>query len=291
MAALAGAKSSVLGLLHRHPLEIRMRHHVLVLLSVALVTGLAAGEGDAPAPAPKKSLGYSDTPIIPNQKWHVHDGERPQPRVVTPGTASTQELPGKPPSDAIVLFDGTSTDKWSGKWKIENGAMIAGGGDNTTKDEFGDMQLHLEWSAPEPAKGSSQGRANSGLFLMGRYELQILDCFENQTYPDGQAAAIYGQWPPLVNACRPPGQWQTYDVVWVGPRFDAAGKFEAPATITVMHNGVFVHNRLTLNGPTPHRAVAAYQAHPPKGPLKLQDHGNPVRFRNIWVRPLKGYDE
>jgi hypothetical protein len=259
----------------------------LVAVLSALSTGsvLNAEEGG------KKHLGYQDTPIIPGTKWHVHDGERPQPKVVTPGTFSSQDAPGKPPSDAIVLFDGTeaSAAKWKKPWKIEDGAMIAGGGDNETVQEFGDIQLHLEWSEPTPPKGDGQGRGNSGCFLMGRYELQVLDCFENQTYPDGQTGSIYGQTPPLVNACRKPGEWQTYDVMWTAPRF-ADNKLESPAFITVLHNGVLVQNHTQLIGNTPHKQVGTYQPHG-NGPLKLQDHGNPVRYRNIWVRELKPIDQ
>jgi len=249
--------------------------------------------------APERpKLGYDDTPIIPGTKYHVHDGNRPQPRVVAPGTASTQERAGRPPSDAVLLFDGTSLDKWSAmdgspaKWKLESGYMEVAprAGNIRTKEQFGDCQLHLEWAAPAEVKGHSQGRGNSGVFLMGRYEIQVLDCYENPTYPDGATAAIYGQYPPLVNACRKPGEWQTYDIVWLGPRFEGE-ELIRPAIVTVFHNGIVVHHATELLGTTGHRRLPSYKPHPPFGPLVLQDHGDPVRYRNIWYRPLKGYDE
>lgn len=244
-----------------------------------------------------RNLGYDDTPMIPGTQWRVHDGTRPQPRVIDAGTASTLESPGRPPSDAILLFDGRDTSKWTGRdgrfsWKVENGYMevAPGAGDVQTTEEFGDCQLHLEWAAPEVVKGESQGRGNSGVFLMGRYEIQVLDCFDNPTYPDGTTAAIYGQYPPLVNACRRPGEWQTYDILWLAPRFNG-DQVIRPACVTVLHNGVVVHHHVELLGGTSHRQIPPYTPHPPTGPLRLQDHGDLVRFRNIWYRPLKGYDE
>jgi hypothetical protein len=244
------------------------------------------------------SIGYDDTPIIPGTNYHVHDGERLQPRVVAPGTASTQDSAGKPPADAVILFDGTDLAGWKdrngapARWKVENGYMevAPGTGDIRTRAEFGDCQLHVEWAAPIVVSGDGQGRGNSGVFLMGLYEVQVLDCYDNQTYADGTTAALYGQYPPLVNACRKPGEWQTYDVIWTAPRFDG-DKLTSPAVITVLHNGLVVHNHTTLQGPTQHRQTAAYQPQPSVGPLLLQDHGNLVRFRNIWYRPLLGYDQ
>lgn len=266
----------------------------LQVVSLALILAVfAVAHGQEP-----KSLGYSDTPMLPGGKWHVHDGARPQPTVVTPGTFSTQETPGAPPSDAMVLFDGRDLSKWQNEksqpaaWKIESGAMVvaAGAGGIQTKESFGDCQLHVEWSAPSPPKGEGQDRGNSGVFLMSRYEIQVLDSFHAQTYPDGQAAAIYGQFPPLVNAARRPGEWQTYDIVFTAPRFNGQA-VAAPATVTVFHNGIVVHNHTALIGSTVHRALGKYEVHPAKAPLMLQDHAHPVRYRNIWIRPLKAYDE
>ncbi len=241
------------------------------------------------------SLGYSDTPKLPDSKWRVHDGTRPQPRVVVPGTASTPQLPGKPPGDAVVLFDGTDLSQWTGRdgkasWKIENGFMeVNGTGDIQTRKHFGDCQLHIEWATPTRIEGQSQGRGNSGVFLFGRYEIQVLDSHDNPSYPDGQAAAIYGQKPPLVNSSRPPGSWQVYDIIFQAPRFDGKTLVQK-ARVTVIHNGVVVHHAQEFIGSTAHQRVAEYTPHEPRGPIKLQDHQNPVRFRNIWVRKLTPYD-
>jgi Domain of Unknown Function (DUF1080) len=226
-------------------------------------------------------------------KWPIHSTDRPQPPVVRVGPAPA---PVPPPSDAIVLFDGTSLAKWRtadaaggpAKWKVENGAMevVAGTGSIRTDQAFGSVQLHIEWRTPTPPKGEGQERGNSGVFLMGRYEVQVLDSYGNVTYPDGQAGALYGEYPPLVNASRPPGEWQTYDIVFHAPKFDAGGKVLAPARMTVFHNGVLVQDNTVLTGPTAHSARVPYEAHPAKLPLSLQDHGDPVRYRNIWVREL-----
>lgn len=238
----------------------------------------------------KKPIGYQDTPIIPGTKWHVHDGERPQPPIVTPG-----EKLGDAPSDATVLFDGKDLSKWrkadgtDALWKVENGyAEVAPkSGDIFTRDEFGpDVQLHLEFATPPP-EGDGQHRGNSGVFFFGKYEIQILDSYNNPTYPDGQATGIYGFMPPQVNASRPPGQWQTYDILFEGPRFSAEGKLTKAAVVTVLHNGVATQNRTVLIGETPHKRVGTYKAHAEKGPIKLQDHNNPMRFRNIWIRNLR----
>ena len=248
--------------------------------------------------AEQKKPGYDDTPFLPDGKYRVHDCSRPQPRIVAPGTESTQEKAGRPPADAVVLFDGTSLEGWASmdgspaKWKLEGGCMEVAPktGNIKSKAEFGDCQLHVEWAAPTLVKGESQGRGNSGVFLMGRYEIQVLDCYDNPTYPDGTTAAIYGEFPPLVNPCRKPGEWQTYDIVWLGPRFDG-DKLVRPAHVTVFQNGLVVHHCTELIGRTTHRQLAPYVPHPLAGPLVLQDHGDLVRFRNIWFRPLKGYDE
>jgi hypothetical protein len=231
----------------------------------------------------------------------VHEtdpAKQPQPVVVAPGTESTPDVPGKAPSDAIVLFDG-SAESFAGwtdvkgnptKWKLVDGTLesVKKAGYIQTKHKFGSCQLHIEWAAPNPPKGNGQKRGNSGLFLQGIYEIQILDCYENKTYPDGQAGALYGRSKPLVNACRKPGVWQSYDVVFHRPIFKD-GKVVRRATFTVLHNGVLVQDHVVLSGGTDWRgvhAVSDYSPHADKLPLKLQDHGNPVHFRNIWIREL-----
>jgi len=226
-------------------------------------------------------LGYTNTPMLPGLPFHVHDPARPRPPAVTPGTQ------GSAPSDAIVLFDGKYLSHWTGKWKVENGyfEVVPKAGDLVSKEKFGDVQLHIEWASPAQVKGNSQGRGNSGVFLQGRYEVQVLDSFENPTYADGQASAIYGQWPPLVNAARKPGEWQAYDIVFEAPRFEGE-KLVKPAYLTVFHNGVLVQNHREVMGPTMHRELAKYVPQPAEDSLKLQDHGNPVRYRNIWVRRI-----
>lgn len=243
-------------------------------------------------------IGYQDTPLVPGTNWHVHDGERPQPRVVKP-TDLGQLAPVAPPSDAIVLFDGSSLDEWASdkddgpaRWSIEGDAMrvVPGTGGIHSKKKFGDMQLHIEWASPEEVKGSSQGRGNSGVFLMQRYEIQVLDCYQNPTYPDGTTGAIYGQYPPLVNACTAPGEWNVYDILWQAPVF-AGEELVSPACVTVLQNGVVLHNHTELMGPTRHKSAPAYEPHEATGGIGLQDHGDLVRFRNIWVREIKDYDE
>ncbi len=204
-----------------------------------------------------------------------------KPPIVDPG-----ESDAAPPSDAVVLFDGSDLSKWNNgeNWEVTDGVAVIGSGTITTVDEFGDCQLHIEWSAPEPPTGQGQGRGNSGVFMMGRYEVQLLDSYDNETYFDGQAGAIYKQTPPAVNAMRPPGEWNTYDIFWTAPRFDDQGELESPAYITVVHNGVLILNHFELQGDTPYNRPPRYTAHASKGPISLQDHGDPVRFRNIWVR-------
>jgi hypothetical protein len=202
-----------------------------------------------------------------------------------------------PPSDAIVLFDGKSLSKWQSsdsthgpaKWTVADGYMeiAPGTGGIETRAAFGDCQLHIEWRAPTPAKGEGQERGNSGVFLMGMYEVQVLDSYNNITYADGQAAAVYGQYPPLVNASRPPGEWQSYDIVWHRPHFDSQGRLTSAARITVFFNGLLAQDNVILTGPTAHQHRPPYHAHPDALPLGLQDHGNPVRFRNIWIRNLE----
>lgn len=228
-------------------------------------------------------------------RWKIHDPNRPVPPVIDPGTPSTPEVPGRPPSDAVVLFDGKDLSQWQhndgspAKWKVENGYMevVPKAGYVYTRQSFGDCQLHVEFREPVPPKGESQERGNSGVFLMGLYEIQVLDSYENKTYADGQAAAVYGQYPPQVNASRPPGQWQTYDIIFHGPRFDPAGKLLRPARVTVLHNGVLAQDNVEPTGPTAHQHRPPYKPGPDKLPLALQDHGNPTRFRNIWIRELQ----
>ena len=205
-----------------------------------------------------------------------------EPAVIDPGP------PGGVPSDAVVLFDGKDMSKWNNAeaWKVCDGYVESGPGAPASKDVFGDCQLHIEWASASEVKGSGQGRSNSGVFLMGTYEVQVLDSYDNKTYFDGQCGAIYKQHPPLVNACRKPGEWQTYDIIWKCPQFDAEGKLVSPAFITVLQNGVVIQNHFQLEGDTPFNRAPEYKPHPDKGPISLQYHGNPVRFRNIWVREL-----
>jgi len=208
-------------------------------------------------------------------KWQIHDRDRPTPTVVTPGTSSSQDSPGGAPSDAIVLFDGKDLSLWAqkdgsaAKWKVENGyfEVVPKTGELHTKDAFGDCQLHVEFAEPNPPKGEDQDRGNSGVFLMGLYEIQVLDSYQSKTYADGQAAAVYGQYPPLINASRLSGQWQTYDIIWHGPRFDADGKLTRRAHVTVLHNGVLVQDNVELTGPTGHHVRPPYAAGPEKLPL------------------------
>ncbi|OYP29986.1 DUF1080 domain-containing protein [Rhodopirellula sp. MGV] len=204
-----------------------------------------------------------------------------QPPVVEPGPTAAS-----PPSDAVVLFGGEDLSAWNGaeNWTVEDGAMVAGKGTLVTKEKFGDCQVHIEWSAPNPPKGRGQGRGNSGLFFNDRYEIQILDSYQNDTYYDGQAGAIYKQTPPMANAMRAPGEWNTYDVIWTAPRFEDDGSLKSPAYITAIHNGVVLLNHFELKGDTPYNRPPEYNKHPVKGSIRLQDHNNPVRFRNIWVR-------
>lgn len=231
-------------------------------------------------------------------RWMVHDENRPAPPVITPGTCGNQDAPARPPSDALMLFDGKDLSNWTdekgrpSKWIVRDGYMesVKGAGYIRTKPQFGSCQLHVEFATPSVVTGSGQGRGNSGVFLQGAYEVQVLDSYENKTYPDGQCGALYGRAVPLVNACCKPGQWQTYDVVYHRPYFDSAGKLTRKAIFTVFQNGVLIQDHVELQGGTnwvgPH-VVTDYVAHADKGPLMLQDHSNPVRFRNIWIRELR----
>jgi len=251
------------------------RLHVVLLVAASVLLGLGAAVQDKPS-----------------AEWQIHDMNRPMAPVITPGPAGR---PVPPPSDAVVLFNAKDLSNWTdlkgqpARWKVEKGIMevVPKTGDIRTVQGFGDCQLHVEWMEPSPAKGEGQDRGNSGVFLMGLYEVQVLDCYNSKTYADGQTAAIYGQYPPLVNACRPPGEWQTYDIVFHRPRFDKDGKLLDPARMTVFHNGVLVHWCAVLTGPTAHHARPPYKMHADRLSVALQDHGSPVRFRNIWIRNLE----
>jgi hypothetical protein len=276
------------------------------LIFIALASSLAAQQ---PAAAPAKPAhqelagddisGYTDTPQIPGQKWKVHDAARPRPPKVTPGLPLLNEAP---PSDAIVLFDGKDLSQWvtrgrggvvqEPKWKVENGSLeiVPRTGRLLTKEKFGDCQLHVEWQIPKEATGTGQGRGNSGIELMSRYEIQVLESNENLTYADGGAGAIYGVWPPLANPARPQGEWNVYDIFFEAPHFDG-DKVVKPAYITVLFNGVLVQNHKAYLGTTVWRAVGKYRPHGAEEPLSLQDHNQPVRYRNIWIRKLASTDE
>jgi hypothetical protein len=212
-----------------------------------------------------------------------------EPTIVTPGTTNAD-----PPSDAIVLFNGKDLSQWRGadgsaaKWNVRDGyvEVAAGAGEIATTQHFGDVQLHIEWATPAVLKGEGQERGNSGVFLMGRYEVQVLDSYENKTYYHGQAGSIYKQYAPLVNASRKPGEWQAYDILFRAPRFDDQGKVTERARVTVLHNGVLIQNNVEIYGITYNDRPAIYIAHAPQESLRLQDHGNPVRYRNIWIRRL-----
>lgn len=248
--------------------------------TVVAIALLALAAGCTPAPAttsPQEEGRPEDTEV-----WD------PEPAIVTPGEV------GSAPSDAVVLFDGTDLSAWSdtdgdaADWSVANGAMTVGGGagDIQTREGFGDIQLHIEWRSPAEVVGVGQGRGNSGIYLMGLYELQVLDSYENRTYANGQAGSIYKQHMPLVNASRPPGAWQSYDVVFTAPRFGPEGELESAAFVTVLHNGVLVLDHAKLEGPTLWIGESSYEAHPDRLPILLQDHGNPVSYRNVWVREL-----
>ncbi len=239
---------------------------------------------------------YGDPPDS-THPWAIHDMNRPQPARVEAGSFSSQDKPGTPPSDAIILFGGAAADieKWQAdkqpaeptKWEVKDSVLqcVPGSGYVRSKEEFSDCQLHIEWSAPSKVEGNSQGRGNSGVFLMGQVEVQVLDNYNNPTYPDGSASSIYGINPPLANPLRAPGEWQTYDIIFRRPIFKD-GKELDPGYITVFVNGVLTQDHTPLEGGGGHMKRSSPRAFPEKGPLKLQDHGNPVRYRNIWYRPL-----
>lgn len=274
------------------------------LFLVAAIPGDAAPQA-RPSAKGKVSEGYTDTAFLPGGKWRIHGLNRPHPRIITPGTESTPDKPGRPPSDAIVLFDGKDLSQWvtrgkrqdAGKvfdpqWVVENGyiEVVPGTGDLVSKEKFGDCQIHVEWATPTQIERNSQGRGNSGVLMMQRYEIQVLDSYENVTYADGQAASIYGQYPPLVNASRKPGEWQSFDIIFEAPRFEG-DKLVKPAYVTVFHNGVLMHHRKAMLGPMRHKVETSYEAHEAEAPLMLQSHATRTHYRNIWVRRLTGYDE
>jgi len=258
-----------------------MKMHPWLLGAVALVAGTRA--------APAEGFGEKPgNPRLPGVPYVVHDGTRPQPPVVVPAGAVMM----RPPSDARVLFDGTSTAAWTNggqpaAWPIVEGSLVAAKpGNLRSKESFGAIQLHLEWRLPAGRKVDGQHGGNSGVFLMGLYEVQILQSHDNKTYPDGQATALYGQLPPLANATLPQGEWQSYDIAFEPPGYEGE-KIVKPAKVTVLHNGIVTQHGELFLGPTQYRKLAAYPAkHPETGPVELQYHGDPVEFRNIWVRPL-----
>lgn len=257
-----------------------------VALSFVLVVAFCATLSGQNSP-----IGYDDTPLQPDGRWKVHDLKRPRPPVVTPGPMMT----APPPSDAVVLLgpDGNmskwqATDGAAVGWPVSAGVLQSSKGFIQTTVEYSDVQLHVEFATPSEVKGNSQGRGNSGVFLAGVFEIQVLDSFDNVSYADGQAAALYGQHPPLVNASRGPGEWQAYDIFFTAPKFSPQGELVSPARATVVHNGVVVQNAQTFWGPTAHRRIDKYVPSNARGPIRLQDHSNPVRFRNIWLRELKG---
>lgn len=258
--------------------------------SAMLACNGAASSGDA-ADSSRVMMAASAVPDAIIDGWPQHSRERPAPPVQDPGPF----VASPPPADAVVLFDGTSLDAWmmtdstAAQWRVSGDAfeVVPGTGTLRTRAAFGDVQMHIEWMAPDPPVGEDQNRGNSGVFFGGgRYEVQILDSYNNATYPDGQAAALYGQYPPRVNASRKPGEWQSYDITYTRPRF-ADGKLVSPATLTVLHNGVLVHDAQALLGPTANQARVPYEVHEDRLPIQLQDHSHPVRFRNVWVKDLE----
>ena len=269
-----------------------LRPRTLAYLATSILSAVSLLAADA------EKLGYTTTPMIPGTKWHVHDGDRPQPHIVTPGDSFSHNAPS--PSDATVLFNGKDLSGFQvgnggpATWKVENGYMeaVKGSGSIRTKGRFADFQLHVEFATPTVVDGKGQGRGNSGILMNGIYEVQVLDSYGNKTYPDGQAGALYGQTPPLANASKGPGQWQSYDIVFESPRWDPEGKLVKKANVTVIHNGVLLHHKRELIGHTPHQAVGNYnKPHDPEMFIELQDHNNPIRYRNIWIRSIGDYDK
>lgn len=228
--------------------------------------------------------GYKDTPKLPWCEWVVHDADRPAPPKVTPGAGDTGKLP---PADATVLFDGADLSKWNNtNWSVKNGSLIADGDKSpSTKEKYGNFQLHLEWKSPKDFDGPWSNQGNNGVMLHGLYEIQIFDSFNEPLYPDGQCASVYGQTPPMVNVSRPPGEWQSFDIVFTAPEFKN-GELVSPAYVTVLHNGVLVHHKQKVYGATGHRVLPHYNNKITEGPIRLAGHGCPIEFRNIWIRPM-----
>jgi hypothetical protein len=254
----------------------------VVLAACPLAAGAEKGKGD-------EAPGYDDTPFLPNSPWRVHDRKRPQPVLVAPGSAGLCSQAATPPSDAVVLFNGKNLSQWEGgnEKGIENGCInIVKTGELRTKKHFGDCQLHVEWATPAKADGGNMQWGNSGVLFFGLYEVQIIESHDSHIYADGNAGTIYGQYPALVNPTRKPGEWQSFDIVFTAPRFDG-NKPARPAYLTVFYNGVLVQYHRAVLGTTAHRQLAAYSTPTSQGPIVLQQHGSAVRFRNIWVRPLK----
>ena len=274
-----------------------MKNKILVLAGLAVVNVLPLLAQTATAPAATKPAQHA---LEPAGKWFVHDEKRPQPKIVTPGAAFSQGAPA--PADAEIIFDGHGLAKWENikgepaDWRTQDDYVETKprGGGIRTKGKWADFQLHVEWAAPNPPHGTGQGRGNSGILINNMYEIQVLDSYQSPTYPDGQAGAVYGQSPPLVNASKPPGEWQTYDILFESPRWNDKGELVKKSVVTVLHNGVVVQNHYELVGGTdginpavPYRSASKYPTpHAPEVFIQLQDHSNPVRFRNLWIRSM-----
>jgi len=259
----------------------------VAMVAIAIV-GMSCPMAEA-AEKDARSPGYDDTPFLPNSPWRVHDRRRPQPPVVTPGSAGLSSRDATPPSDAVVLFDGKDLSQWNGgnEKGLEDGCInILKTGELTTKRKFRDCQLHVEWATPAKADGDNMNWGNSGVLFFGLYEVQIIESHDSHIYADGNAGAIYGQYPAMANASRRPGEWQSFDIVFAAPRFQG-DKLVRPAYFTVFWNGVLVQDHRPVLGTTAHRTLPAYDVRLSEGPIKLQQHHSAVRFRNLWVRPLK----
>ena len=288
-------------------IEDRFPNAALLAFSLLMAAASCMAQTTPPAAAAaaqEQIEGFKDTGMLPGGKWHQHDPDRPQPPVVTPGATFSQGAP--PPSDAEILFDGKDLSKWeNGRggpagWKVQDGyAEVSRSGDIRTRGKWSDFQLHVEWAAPTNITDDQgqtlhgQARGNSGILINNMYEVQVLDSYHDKTYPDGQAGAIYGQSPPLVNASKPPGEWQTYDIIWESPRWNDKGELIQKASVTVLHNGIVVQHKTEFIGGTDSigstawRTPSLYKPHPPEVFIELQNHNNnPVHYRNIWIRDL-----